>query len=207
MRIFIAFCACVLLVDVSAAQNTSGRARIGDPPVALRGTFRPSVDYVSPPRSLQALVKSADAIVDGVVQSVFPSRLENVSDPTSVETDTLFTVDHVLKGKPEPLRSLVITQMGGKYGDVEVIIDSQPPLKPGDRHILFLHYDRRTIVPTYPRTDGNLSIINGQVGNFKVEGTAVQWLGAGQPEAFRKFESGTADDFIAQILAEVATAH
>ena len=88
MRIFIAFCACVLLVDVSAAQNTSGRARIGDPPVALRGTFRPSVDYVSPPRSLQALVKSADAIVDGVVQSVFPSRLENVSDPTSVETDT-----------------------------------------------------------------------------------------------------------------------
>src|SRR5215813_13119598 len=191
MRIFIALCACALFANVSAAQNQSGRARIGDPPIVPHGTFHPIVDYIPPPPSLAALVKTADVIVDGTVQSIFPSRLRDAKDPTSVETDTLFTVDKVLKGKPELVRSVVIGRMGGKYGDVEVIIDSEPPFMPGDRHILFLHHDRRTIVPTYPRTDGNFTAMNGSFGNFKVEGNAVKWLYLYYMEPFSKFQNGT----------------
>ena len=64
MRIFIALCACALFANVSAAQNQSGRARIGDPPIVPHGTLHPIVDYVPPPPSLAALVKTADVIVD-----------------------------------------------------------------------------------------------------------------------------------------------
>src|SRR5215510_9630766 len=131
----------LLISHAITAQNQSGRRTVGSPPPELHGTFHPIVDYISPSQSLKDLVKRSDVIVDGTVQSVFPSRLRSADDPTSVERDTLFTADKVLKGKPEVLRSLVIARMGGKYGEVEVIIDSAPPFMPGDRHILFLHYD------------------------------------------------------------------
>src|ERR1043165_177262 len=101
MRTFIALCcACLLIATVSAAQNQSGRARVGDPPPKVHGTVHPDVDYTPPPPTLQGLVKTADVIVDGTVQSVFPSRLRDVNDPGSVETDVLFAVDRVFKGKP-----------------------------------------------------------------------------------------------------------
>src|SRR5713226_3042753 len=204
MRIFITLCTCALLANLLAAQDQSGRQRVGSPPPKVHGTVHPDVDYTPPPPTLQGLVKTADVIVDGTVQSIFPARLRDVNDPGSVETDAVFAVDRVFKGKPEELRSLVITQVGGKYGDVEVIVDNTKPLRPGDRHILFLHYDRRTIVPTYPRTDGNFVIVGGFGGNFKVDGNAVKWLAPADASTYRKFESGTADDFIAQILAEVS---
>ncbi len=48
--------------------------------------------------------------------------------------------------------------------------------------------------------------MNGRVGSFKIESTAVKWLGALPLDAFRKFDSGAAEDFMAQIVAEVAAA-
>lgn len=59
-----------------------------------------------------------------------------------------------------------------------------------------------SIVPTYPRTDGNFSIINGDIGNFKNRRDVVKWVSGVQVDALKKFESGTADSFIEQILAE-----
>jgi hypothetical protein len=141
--------------------------------------------------------------VDGTVRAIFPTRLRQVNDPISAETDSLFAVDRVLKGPPETLRSLVITQVGGKYGDVEVNVKDRPLLKTGDRHILFLNHDRRTLVPIYPRTDGNFTIIGGFTGNFKVEGNVMKWLGPANG-VFSKFQNAGADNFIAQILAEVS---
>ena len=48
-------------------------------------------------------------------------------------------------------------------------------------------------------------MIFGQwMGNFKIERAAVKWVSSCNAEAFRKFENGTAEDFIAQILAEVS---
>jgi hypothetical protein len=205
MRIFIALYACALLANLSAAQNQTGRRTVGSPPPELHGTFHPIYDSgPGRPQSFADFVKTADVIVDGNVQSIFPTRLRNSSDPISAETDSLFAVDRVLKGQPEKLRSLVITQVGGKYGEVEVIVDDRPLLKTGERHILFLGYDRRTIVPTYPRTDGNFYILDGSTGNFKVEGNVVKWLAPDAAPTFRKFESGTAEDFIAQIVAAVS---
>ena len=156
MLLWTALAALLVFSSAFAAQNQSGRRRVGDPPTPVRGTIHGVYDSFAPrPQSLKDLVKAADVIVEGRVDSIFPGRLREVNDPGSVETDTLFMVDRVLKGKPESLRSLVVIQMGGKYGDVEVIIENETPLKIGEQHILFLNYDHRPIVPTYPRTDGN----------------------------------------------------
>jgi hypothetical protein len=203
MRIFIAICTFVLLAGVAAAQNQSGRRTVGNPSPELHGTFYPIYDSGPVPQSLQGLVKAADVIVDGMVQVIFPTRLRQVNDPISVETDSLFAVDRVLKGQPETPRSLVITQVGGRHGDVEVIVKDRPLLKTGDRHILFLNHDRRTLVPIYPQTDGNFSIIGGFIGNFKVQGNVMKWLGPANG-VFSKFQNAGADDFIAQILWEVS---
>jgi hypothetical protein len=70
-----------------------------------------------------------------------------------------------------------------------------------------LGYDRRTIVPTYPRTDGNFYILYGFTGNFKIEANAVKWLAPPAAQTFRSVQKGTSEDFIAQILAEVSAAH
>jgi len=188
------------------AQNQSGRRRVGDPPIVPRGVVHAIYDSFDQPQSLEQMVKRADVIVDGRVESIFPGRLRQVNDPSSVETDTLFAVDRVLKGRSELLRSLVIIQPGGKYGDLEVVVDDETPLKAGERHILFLLYDRRTIVPTYARTDGNFAIVGNSVGNFKVEGNTVKWLAPSDAQTFKKFENGTPEEFIGQILAEVSAA-
>ena len=184
----------------------NGTPDSGQPASKVHGTVHADDDYTPPPPTLQGLDKRADVIVDCTVQSIFPSRLRDVNDPGSVETDVLFAVDRVFKDKPEELRSLVITQAGGKYGDVEVIVDNTTPLKVGDRHILFLLHNSRTFVPVYPRTDGNFAIVGGFGGNFKVDGNAVKWLAPPDARTFRKFETGTAEDFITQILAEVSAA-
>src|ERR1700756_3315551 len=101
MRIFIALFTCALLASALAAQNQSGRQRVGDPPIMPRGVVHATYDSFDHPQSLEQMVKRADVIVDGTVGSIFPGRLRQVDDPGSVETDALFAVDHVLKGKPE----------------------------------------------------------------------------------------------------------
>src|SRR5712692_8320938 len=151
IRLLTALLALLLFNHAFTAQSQSGLGRFENPPGEVHGTVHAAYDsFARRPGSLKELVKAADVIVDGTVQSIFPGRLRQVNDPTSVETDTLFAVDRVLKGKPESLRSLVITPMGGKYGDVEVIVSDLTPLKTGAHHILFLNYDRRAIVPPYP---------------------------------------------------------
>jgi len=144
--------------------------------------------------------------VDGRVESLL-GRLRNLNDSASVETDAIFAVDRVLKGRPESLRTLVVTQMGGKYGDVDVVVEGLTRLSQGDRHILFLNYDPRTIAPVYPRTDGNFYIVGAPIGDFKVQDKTVKWMSLSTAEAFKKFENVTVEDFIAQIVAEVSIAH
>jgi len=78
------------------------------------------------------------------------------------------------------------------------------PLKPGDWHILFLNPDRRVILPIHPRTDGQFFIVGGWSGTSSLQRDAIQ---AVRPDALKKFENESAEDFIAQILAEVNAAH
>jgi HEAT repeat protein len=64
--------------------------------------------------------------------------------------------------------------------------------------------DSNPVVPTYTRTDGNFDIVGGWIGNFKIENNGVKWLSPPDAQTFKKFESASAEDFIAQILVEVA---
>src|SRR4051812_31496097 len=101
-----------------AAQNQS-RRMVGDPRGSAElppGTIlHPQYDAALGPQSLTRLVSQADVIVEGTVHSILSSRRWKPEEPSSVETDTLFAVDRVLKGGPDTaLRRLVITQVGGK---------------------------------------------------------------------------------------------
>jgi hypothetical protein len=202
-RLWTALLALLLLTHTSMAQNQSGRRQAGSLPVELHGTIHVAYDAFFHGQSLKDLVKAADVIVYGRIDSIFPGRLRHADEPASVETDALIAIDRVLKGKADVLRSLVISQMGGKYADGEIIVDGCPLLKERDRHVLFLNYDRRGIAPTYPRTDGSFYIVAGSVGNFKVEGNAVSSSNGG---VFSQFNSESLEDFMRQILTEVGAA-
>src|SRR5215831_24230 len=203
-RLVIAIPALVFFSDPTAAQNPA-RRQVGDPPVAIHGIIRAIYDYFdTAPQSLQELVKAADVIVAGTVESILPGRLQNVNDPSSVETDAIFAAERLLKGRPASLRSLVVVQIGGQYGDMSLIVRGLTPLKQADRHILFLNYDRRrNIVPSYTGTDGNFTIVAGSSGNFKIEGNGVKWMSASTLEAFKKFEADDAENLVTKILVEV----
>jgi hypothetical protein len=153
------------------------------------------------PGSLKELVSTADVIVDGRVESVLPSRLNNPADPTTVETDAIVGVREVLKG-PETLKSLVVTQAGGKDRDVEIVPVQYELLQQGDRHILFLTSDGREIVPRYPAVNGTFTITGRWSGNFKVEGDALK-TSRNAPADLKKRETERADVFIDAIRAEV----
>ena len=191
----------------SVAQGPSDlRHRAGDEHregevVRPRGRIYMSVTPAAVPGSLKELVSTADVIVDGRVESVLPSRLNNPADPTTVETDAIVGVREVLKG-PETLKSLVVTQAGGKDRDVEIVPVQYELLQQGDRHILFLTSDGRDIVPRYPAVNGTFTITGRWSGNFKVEGGALK-TSRNAPADLKKRETEGADVFIDRIRAEV----
>ena len=85
------------LMVVSQFSAAQGRFRAGDPHTEVHGIVHAAYDsFHRRPESLKELVKAADVIVDGRVESLLPGRLRDVNNPTSVETDEVFAVDRVL---------------------------------------------------------------------------------------------------------------
>ncbi len=66
--------------------------------------------------------------------------------------------------------------------------------------------DRRSIVPTYPRTDGNFTIVGAWIWKPQATRQCGQMGQSSHWEAFKKFESGSAEKSVAQILAEMSAA-
>ena len=98
---------------------------------------------VPAPASLEDLVKGSQVIIEGEVQESLGTRLSDPARASSVYTDFPVTVKRVLKG-PEDLKEIIVTQIGGKLGDLEVIPHvGGTHLEPGERDILFLNPDPR----------------------------------------------------------------
>src|SRR5947207_7752174 len=98
----------VVLTALSAAQlRQQSPLQPGRPvpgtEIPVEGVVHWVVNPAFAPRSLEELVKEADVIVDGVVESQLPSRLEDPRQPTSIETDVILEVTNVLKGRSQDL--------------------------------------------------------------------------------------------------------
>lgn len=180
------------------AAGQEGRHLRGEV-VTPTGTGQSLVTPGVVPLSLNELVRESDVIVEGVVQSVLPSRLRTPSDASSVETDSVFSVTRVFKGRAENLRTIVVTQIGGKYGDFELQPVQYDLLRAGDHHILFLTADSRPIVPRYPSVDGAFSITGIWSGNFRIENNAIKVSPRAMPE-IRKLDSGKIEEFATKVV-------
>jgi hypothetical protein len=121
------------------------------------------------PHTLEELVQNADLVVDGVVESVMPTRLANPNSPSSLETDSVIVISKVLKGGDQArLHKVVISQPGGKRGELEIVPTQDPLVHSGERYVLFLTPDTRPNLPAV----GDLPrfyLTGAWAGKFKVD--------------------------------------
>ena len=100
---------------------------------------------------LPALVSASDAIVQGRVESV-EARWEN----NLAYTYTSVTVDDPLKG--DRRRAVLIRQLGGKIGNLNVTVSGMPQFKQGDQVIVFLK----------GRRDGTFDVVGLNQGKYEI---------------------------------------
>ena len=104
-----------------------------------------------PKMELPELVSASDSIVQGRVESV-ESRWENDLAYTYVSV----IVDEPLKG--ERRRALLIRQIGGKIGSLNVTVSGMPKFKARDQVILFLKR----------RQDGTFDVVGLNQGKYEI---------------------------------------
>lgn len=102
---------------------------------------------------LSQLVSTSDNIVQGRVESV-EARFENKAAFTYVSV----IVDDPLKG--EPRRAVLVRQLGGKIGALNVSAAGMPRFKPGDSVILFLRNRRDGTFDVVGLSQGKYDIVN-----------------------------------------------
>lgn len=164
------------------------------------GTAR--VSYMLPPgyepQSLKALCDSSTVIVDGVVESVLPSR---IARKQSLDTDAIIAVSNVFKG-PSSLRRLVVSQRGGVIGGFTEQPIQYALMHVSDHCILFLYDDKR---PNLPIVAGapRYEITNIWTGIFRVDGSTIH-LSEGSTQKLRsKYEGLTQGDLVKELAASV----
>ena len=100
---------------------------------------------------LPALVAGSDSIVQGRVESV-EVRWEN----NLAYTYTSVTVDDPMKGFRR--RAVLIKQLGGKVGNLNVSVSGMPQFKRGDQVIVFLK----------ARKDGTFDVVGLNQGKYEI---------------------------------------
>ena len=98
--------------------------------------------------TLDDLIKAATLIVDSTVSLNLPTVDIETKDPGAVETDSLFTINQVIRGtRPAAAGQMLLIQTGGNHGQWEVSVTGDPLVKPGERYIFFLVPDWRGEIP------------------------------------------------------------
>lgn len=192
------WCLGILVAVVCSAQR-----RAPDSPPALSGgkvIVMRSPAWV--PHSLDALIDKSELIVDGVVTQVLPSRLWNPDDSISHCTDSVITVNRVLKGSIS--RKLVVFERGGRVGGVEIVTPQDTLMEQGKRYILFLTKDRAVAKPEVGDNEyfGLTGLWNGK---FSVEDGRVLSSREATPE-LKTLDRLDVEDFLKRVVERVATA-
>src|SRR5712692_4980822 len=131
-----------IIATVALAQN---RRDATAPQPAPHGSATLIRTPAFSPSSLDQLTGKAELILDGEVEAVVPTRLANPNNPTSLETDSIISVNRALKGVT--VQRVVVSQPGGKQGDLEIISNQDALMQKGERFILFLTRDNRANLP------------------------------------------------------------
>lgn len=167
MRTFLRIALLFMLTSLSVDAQRVGPAAF--PPVSGTSNFSLYLRPAAMPQSLQNLCDKSLVVVDAQVQSTFLPRIVG----EMLETDVVLGVNQVLKG-PASIRTakqIVVTQIGGKYGQFTQIPTQYPLMQPNERYILFLTDDTRQNRPDrgMPRQD----ITGTWVGMFRVDNEKV----------------------------------
>jgi hypothetical protein len=107
--------------------------------VPLRGL---ATSVVAP--DFDSLVSQADYVVRGVVKSV-NSEWRITGANRSIITKVEVTVTEVIKGNPPT--PLVLEMLGGRMGQMSMVVDGAPTFKVGDEDILFIHGNGQQFSP------------------------------------------------------------
>jgi hypothetical protein len=108
---------------------------------------------------LEDLVRKAHTIVVGKVTG---SRTYWSADRKYILTDYTLDVNESLKGRPG--RSLSITTVGGKVGDLELYVSGMPAFQKGEDTVVFIEQSGayQTVVGL---GQGKFTVTNGEVAN------------------------------------------
>src|SRR5437764_11349186 len=135
MKRFVLFAAVVLLVSISSSATTVERLSLDD------------------------MVNKAHSIVHGKVRSV---RSHWSEDGRLILTTYTLDVQETIKG--QSARSIALTTIGGKIGDLTVFAAGMPSFVVGEESIVFLEKsgDKSAVVGL---NQGKFSVVNGEVSN------------------------------------------
>jgi hypothetical protein len=108
---------------------------------------------------LEDLVKKARAIVVGKVSG---SRTYWSADRKLILTDYTIDVDESIKGAAS--RSVAVTTVGGKIGDIELYVSGMPSFEKGESALVFIESSGmyQTVVGL---GQGKFTVTNGEVAN------------------------------------------
>jgi hypothetical protein len=108
---------------------------------------------------LEDLVKKAHTIVVG---KVIGTRTYWSADRKIILTDYTIEVGESLKG--QAARSVSVTTVGGKIGDLELFVSGMPAFQPGENAVVFIEQSGayQTVVGL---EQGKFTVSNGEVAN------------------------------------------
>ena len=124
------------------------------------------------------LVTRADVIFVGEVTDVRAFPLDTPRDGTIIKTRVIFRVLDPIWGTTSLLE--VFDFIGGKLGDVELVVAGMPKFEVGDRRVVFA-YRNRSINPIVGFTQGLLQIRRDSGGVDRV--FTLGGVPLGQPES------------------------
>lgn len=116
------------------------------------------------PPTFDELVGVSELIVRGEVTG---TRSAYVDTPQgrAIKTFVTFRVERVLKGTPPTDDNLTLVFLGGKVGAASMEVAGMPAFQPGDREIVFVSGNGRTLCPLIAAGHGRYRLLRDAASN------------------------------------------
>ena len=178
--------------SVTHSQDKTGR-QLGQEHLPRAGVVHITMTSGFSPNNLQHLADKSELIIEGEVESLLGSRYGSVPE-TDFQIDVK-RVSKALPGKALPTK-VIIPQVGGKIGDLEMINVGDPLMELGQKAFFFLRAEDRNNLPDFgfPR----YCIKGGHYGRIRISDDKVKLT---QSQYFaRQFQDRPSEDLRKEIL-------
>lgn len=175
------------LLAVGIYAQESGQRTKSNPSVPVGGKVEAVMHPEFIPEDLDDLVKWSPLIVRGIVSMQLPARCTD-ADCSFLYTDFEFAVKKLLKedGTNRKFDKVIVSQDGGKLGELEATVHGDPLMQEGEEYILCLAFDPREDRLQY---DGARWVVRGIYhGKFKIENEKVV---VGEKSVFQRMLHGS----------------